>query len=54
MMGGKDNKEIITAGGRVLCVTALGENVRNARHRAYEISDEISFDGCQMRFDIGL
>lgn len=54
MMGGKDNKEIITAGGRVLCVTALGDNVRNARHRAYEISDEISFDGCQMRFDIGL
>lgn len=53
-MGGKDNKEIVTAGGRVLCVTALGDNVKDARHRAYEISDEINFDGRQMRLDIGL
>jgi phosphoribosylamine--glycine ligase len=36
-MGGKDNKEIVTAGGRVLCVTALGDNVEDARRRAYEI-----------------
>ena len=53
MMGGKDNKEIITAGGRVLCVTALGDNVKDARRRAYEISSEICFDGRQMRSDIG-
>ncbi len=52
-MGGKDNKEIITAGGRVLCVTALGDNLEIAQHRAYEISDKIHFDGCQMRSDIG-
>ena len=53
-MGGKDNKEIVTAGGRVLCVAALGENIKDARYRVYEISDEIDFDGRQMRFDIGL
>ncbi len=52
-MGGKDNEEIITAGGRVLCVTALGDNVKDARRRAYEISGEIDFDGRQMRSDIG-
>ena len=53
MMGGKDNKEIVTTGGRVLCVTALGDNVKIAQHRAYEIADKIQFDGCQMRCDIG-
>ena len=53
-MGGEDDKEIVTAGGRVLCITALGDNVKDARHRAYEISNEINFDGRQMRFDIGL
>ena len=53
-MGGKDGKEIVTAGGRVLCVAALGNDVKNARYRAYEISNQIYFDGCQMRADIGL
>ncbi len=53
MMGGKDNKEIVTTGGRVLCVTALGDNVKIAQHRAYEIAYKIRFDGCQMRSDIG-
>ena len=53
MMGGKDNKEIVTTGGRVLCVTALGDNVKIAQHRAYEIANKIHFDGCQMRCDIG-
>ncbi len=52
-MGGGDKKDIITAGGRVLCVTALGENVNTAQHHAYEIADKIYFDGCQMRHDIG-
>ncbi len=52
-MGGKDGKEIVTAGGRVLCVTALGDDVKNARYRAYEISNKIYFEGCQMRGDIG-
>ena len=44
---------IVAAGGRVLCVTALGHNVKMAQRRAYEIADEIHFDGMQMRRDIG-
>jgi phosphoribosylamine--glycine ligase len=45
--------EVVTAGGRVLCVTALGDNVRAAQKRAYEVLDQISFDGMQCRRDIG-
>ncbi len=44
---------VVTTGGRVLCVTALGDNVRAAQKRAYEIADEIRFDGMQFRRDIG-
>ncbi len=44
---------IVTAGGRVLCVTALGDNVRGAQKRAYEIADSIVFAGRQFRRDIG-
>jgi phosphoribosylamine--glycine ligase len=45
--------EVVTSGGRVLCVTALGHNVRTAQRRAYEIAAGITFDGVQMRRDIG-
>jgi len=45
--------QIVTSGGRVLCVTALGDNVRTAQKRAYEVADGISFDGRQYRRDIG-
>jgi phosphoribosylamine---glycine ligase len=45
--------QVVTAGGRVLCVTALGDNVRAAQKRAYEIADDIRFDGMQFRRDIG-
>jgi phosphoribosylamine--glycine ligase len=45
--------QIVTNGGRVLCVTALGDMVKMAQKRAYEIADAIHFDGCQMRRDIG-
>ncbi|MEW5893917.1 MAG: phosphoribosylamine--glycine ligase [Pseudomonadota bacterium] len=48
----KDNR-LVTSGGRVLCVTALGDTVRQAQMRAYEIAKQIRFDGCQMRYDIG-
>ncbi|HUW50337.1 MAG TPA: phosphoribosylamine--glycine ligase [Sulfuricella sp.] len=48
----KDGK-VVTSGGRVLCVTALGDKVQLAQRRAYEIADSIKFDGCQMRHDIG-
>jgi phosphoribosylamine--glycine ligase len=45
--------KVVTSGGRVLCVTALGDSVRIAQKRAYEIADQIKFNGCQMRRDIG-
>jgi phosphoribosylamine--glycine ligase len=45
--------QVVTNGGRVLCVTALGTMVKVAQKRAYEIADGIHFDGCQMRHDIG-
>jgi phosphoribosylamine--glycine ligase len=44
---------IVTSGGRVLCVTALGENVKQAQKLAYESIAEIHFDGMQFRRDIG-
>ncbi|HUW76291.1 MAG TPA: phosphoribosylamine--glycine ligase, partial [Gallionella sp.] len=47
------NGQVVTSGGRVLCVTALGTMVKMAQKRAYEIADGIRFDGCQMRRDIG-
>jgi phosphoribosylamine--glycine ligase len=48
----QDDK-VVTNGGRVLCVTALGDMVKMAQKRAYEIADGIHFDGSQMRRDIG-
>ena len=42
-----------TSGGRVLCITALAENVRATQQRAYEVVDAIEFDGAQFRRDIG-
>ena len=48
----KDGKAILTNGGRVLCVTALGDSVKMARARAYETIDQIRFDGMQYRKDI--
>ncbi len=45
--------ETITSGGRVLCVTALGTTVKAAQQRAYDVAQGISFDGAQMRTDIG-
>lgn len=45
--------KILTTGGRVLCVTALGETVKFAQQQAYKIVDEIKFDGAQYRTDIG-
>jgi phosphoribosylamine--glycine ligase len=44
---------VVTSGGRVLTVTALGDSVRMAQRRAYQVAEQISFDGCQMRRDIG-
>lgn len=46
------NEQLVTSGGRVLCVTALGDTVVDARQRAYEAVDSIQFDGAQYRQDI--
>ncbi|MFY9510981.1 MAG: phosphoribosylglycinamide synthetase C domain-containing protein, partial [Rubrivivax sp.] len=43
----------VTSGGRVLCVTALGESVRLAQQRALDAVRGIHFDGAQWRNDIG-
>jgi phosphoribosylamine--glycine ligase len=48
-----DGKQVVASGGRVLCVTALGHNVKTAQRRAYETAAQIHFDGMQMRRDIG-
>jgi phosphoribosylamine--glycine ligase len=45
--------ETVTAGGRVLCVTALGDSTRVAQQHAYEAVRAISFAGAQYRRDIG-
>jgi phosphoribosylamine--glycine ligase len=48
-----DAGELVTAGGRVLCVTALGENVTDAQARAYEAVKQIQWDQAYYRTDIG-
>lgn len=47
-----ENGGVVTAGGRVLGVTALGADLRSAQARAYEAVKQIRFDGCQFRTDI--
>jgi phosphoribosylamine--glycine ligase len=46
------NGDIVTAGGRVLNVTGIGPGPAEARERAYEAAERITFDGRQMRTDI--
>jgi phosphoribosylamine--glycine ligase len=48
-----DDGHTVTSGGRVLGVTALGESVKQAQQRAYELVSKIHFDGAQYRGDIG-
>ncbi|MEO7726568.1 MAG: phosphoribosylamine--glycine ligase [Burkholderiales bacterium] len=48
-----EGEAVVACGGRVLCVTALGHNVKTAQRRAYEVAAPVSFDGMQMRRDIG-
>lgn len=45
--------KVVTSGGRVLCVTALGETVKFAQQQAYKLLADIEFDGAQHRTDIG-
>lgn len=49
LRGGK----VFTSGGRVLCVTALGDTVKQAQTHAYALADKLHFEGMQMRRDIG-
>ena len=44
---------VVTHGGRVLCVTALGDSVKGAQQRAYAALAPIRFEGAQHRSDIG-
>jgi phosphoribosylamine--glycine ligase len=44
---------VLSAGGRVLCVTALADSVKQAQQRAYDVARGIHFDGMQYRRDIG-
>ncbi|HWP18262.1 MAG TPA: phosphoribosylamine--glycine ligase [Burkholderiaceae bacterium] len=48
-----DGELLRTSGGRVLCVTALGDSVRGAQQRAYQYAQGIHFEGMQFRSDIG-
>jgi phosphoribosylamine---glycine ligase len=48
-----EDDAVVTAGGRVLCVTALGNSVSEAQRKAYELVDTISWDGAFCRRDIG-
>jgi len=52
-VGELDGKRLLTSGGRVLCVAALGDSLKMARTRAYAAVDSIRFDGLQYRTDIG-
>ncbi len=48
-----DGDQVLTNGGRVLCVTALGESVAEAQAHAYEAAAKIHWQGVQLRKDIG-
>ena len=48
-----DGDKVVVSGGRVLCVTALGDSVKIAQRRAYQAAEDIHFDGMQFRRDIG-
>ncbi len=50
----KQNKNIVTNGGRVLAVSAIGKNLKDALKNAYTGVKKIKFDGMQFRTDIGL
>ncbi len=49
----REGGKLVTAGGRVLSVTALGDSIEEARNKAHEAIGKIHFDGMQYRKDIG-
>ena len=48
-----ENNKILTNGGRVLCVTALGKDIKQSRDLAYSATSKINWNGCYFRKDIG-
>ena len=48
-----DNEKILSNGGRVLCATSLGNDLKDAQNRAYSLVNEIEWDGSYFRTDIG-
>ena len=48
-----DNEKILSNGGRVLCATSLGKDLKDAQNRAYSLVNEIDWDGSYFRTDIG-
>ncbi|MDE9463006.1 phosphoribosylamine--glycine ligase [Xenorhabdus bovienii] len=47
------DKDVVTAGGRVLCVTALGDDIAEAQKKAYLRAEKVGWQGCFYRKDIG-
>ncbi|MDB9997789.1 phosphoribosylamine--glycine ligase, partial [Gammaproteobacteria bacterium] len=47
------NDKVMTSGGRVFCATALGDDLKSAQIKAYELVNKVSFDGAFHRRDIG-
>jgi phosphoribosylamine--glycine ligase len=45
--------QLVTSGGRVVCATALGNNLKDAQAQAYKLVDQIRFEGMHARRDIG-
>ncbi len=50
----REDAKVVTAGGRVLAITALGDDIAQARSRAYEAVARVHFEGCHYRRDIAL
>ena len=48
-----DNYQILSNGGRVLCATSLGNNLKDAQDKAYELVKKVKWDGSYFRTDIG-
>ncbi len=48
-----DQGQVVTAGGRVLCATAIGRTVSEAQQQAYRLAEKIHWNGCFYRKDIG-
>ena len=48
-----ENNKILTSGGRVFCATALGDNLKDAQTKAYNLVNSVSFNGAFYRKDIG-